>query len=158
MDVTEAASPLVQDKRAQWAMERAAGENAQLVLPMIVRRRVATGADASGLLRRGWPGCALRDGAPVGSFSCTGTRRLRRQPRRARGRALRGARACPGGKRPSQSCQRHRRVLVCGAGGSPPGASHAGLDARAVPGGPRGRAAAGLIGDASEHAPAAHGS
>lgn len=54
MLVTEVARLLVQDKRAQDGyVERAVGENAQLVLPMIMQRRMTTGADASGLPRWG---------------------------------------------------------------------------------------------------------
>ena len=49
MFVTEVARLLVQDKRAQDDyVERAVGENAQLVLPMIMQRRMTTGVDASG--------------------------------------------------------------------------------------------------------------
>ena len=52
MFVTEVARLLVQDKRAQDDyVERAVGENARLVLPMIMQRRMTTGVDASGLPR-----------------------------------------------------------------------------------------------------------
>ena len=54
-------------------MERAVGENARLILPMIMRRRMTTGADASGLRAGADTGLgALRGGAPVGTFSSTG--------------------------------------------------------------------------------------
>ena len=54
MIVAEVARLLDQDKRAQDDyVKRAVGENKRLVLPMIMRRRMTTGADASGLPRWG---------------------------------------------------------------------------------------------------------